>query len=397
MKWLHNFLMPRSTKHCFTTHCIATERLVKSKLLPVVLVTLLVAVTASCSWIGAGSERKKLETGFSKYVEIPEGLDQPDFVDSMPIPEVVDRRGLANREYQVGLPDALSTSFGVEQIIIKKLGDERWVFVDLPPATVWPKVVQFWEANNLLVEGADPASGVLTSQWLTARNGTADEILESLKAGNVFANTRGVTSHKFRVSIEPGIRSGSTEIYLSQREIPEGAPFRLDQVNWEGSSDNPELEGKVLSAIAYYLGETVTQGTISLMAAGLQESKAELFPDIDKPILKYKLNFDRAWVTVGSALENARVAVEDMDRTSANYYVYYSSDHQPDPGFFKRLFSKDEKPGQGPDNRYTVHLVSEGKEVHVTVLKEAGSEEEVVFADALIAERLLKIIKEYST
>jgi outer membrane protein assembly factor BamC len=304
------------------------------KVLPVVLLVVLASAVSGCSWLGAGEARKKLENGYSKYSEIPESLDTPTFVDSMPIPEVADRRGLAGQEFNVGLPDALSTSFGVEQIVIKKLGDDRWVFVDLPPATVWPKVVQFWEANDLLVEGADPSSGVLTSQWLTARNGSAEEILESLKAGNVFANTRGVTSHKFQVSVEPGIRSGSTEIYLAQREIPEGAPFRLDQVNWEGASDNPELEGKVLSAIAFYLGETVTQGTISLVATGLQESKAELFPDIEKPILKYKLNFDRAWATVGDALENARVPVEDIDRESANYYVYYTSDHQAKPGFF---------------------------------------------------------------
>jgi outer membrane protein assembly factor BamC len=133
------------------------------------------------------------------------------------------------------------------------------------------------------------------------------------------------------------------------------------------------------------------------MATGLQESKAELFPDIEKPILKYKLNFDRAWATVGNALENARVPVEDIDRTSANYYVYYTSDHQAEPGFFKRLFSKDEERQQGSGNRYTVHLVSEGEEVHVTVLKEVDTEENVVLADSLIAEKLLKIIKEYST
>ncbi len=365
--------------------------------LSVILAVTMMLVTSGCSWFGAGIERRKLETGYSKLVEIPDGLDQPIFIDSMPIPEVIDSRGLAGLEYKVGLPDALSTRFGVKQIVIKKLGDDRWVFVDLPPATVWPKVVQFWEANNLLVEGADPSSGVLTSQWLVARNGTAEQILESLKAGNVFANTTGVSSHKFQVTVEPGIRSGSTEIYLSHREIKEGAPFRLDQTKWSGGSDNPELEGKVLSDIAYYLGETVTQGTISLMATGLQASKAELFPDREKPILKYKLNFDRAWATVGSALENARVPVEDKDRTSANYYVYYNADHQPEPGFFKRLFTFGDKLEEGPANRYTVHLVPAGKEVHVTVLKELDPEEKVVLADALIAERLLKIIKEYSS
>ncbi|MBT5702183.1 MAG: outer membrane protein assembly factor BamC, partial [Gammaproteobacteria bacterium] len=53
-------------------------------------------------------------------------------------------------------------------------------------------------------------------------------------------------------------------------------------------------------------------------------------------VLKYKLDFDRAWATVGAALEDARISVEDLDRTSAIYYVYYSSRHDPDPGFFSK-------------------------------------------------------------
>ena len=358
------------------------------------LVTLLILVlfTSGCSWFGAGKVRKELEAGSSKRVVIPPNMDQPDFVDSMPIPEVNDSRGLADREYNLGLPDALSSSFGVEQIVIKKLGDEQWVFVDLPPATVWPNVLQFWESNDLSLEAADPANGVLTSQWLSARNGSADDVFDSLKAGNVFANSTGVTSHKFQLRVEPGIRSGSTEIYLTHKAIPEGAPFRLDQVDWKGSSDNLELEAKVLNAIAYYLGETVSQGSISMMATGLQESRAELVPDKEKPVLKYKLAFNRAWATVGSALENARIPVEDLDRSSANYYVYYSADHQSDPGFFKKLFTKDEAPEAGPVNRYTVHLTEAGEEVHVTVFKN-----EAILADTLIAERLLRVIKEYST
>ena len=353
--------------------------------------SVLLLVIPACSWFGAGEARRRLETGSSKLVEIPEGLDSPDFVDAMPIPEVADLRGLAGSDYKLGLPEALSTTFGVELIVIKKLGDDRWIFLDLPPASIWPKVVQFWEVNNLLVETADPGTGVLTSEWLLARNGNAEEIFDSLKKGDVFGNSTDVASHKFRLRIEPGIRTGSTEIYLEHRSIAEGAPFRLDQLQWDNTSDNSELEGELLTALAYYLGETVNQGTISLLAGGLQESRAELIPDVKKPVLKYKLDFNRAWATVGAALDNARVPVEDLDRTAANYYVNYSASHSPDPGFFRRLFTRGKKSEDEPDNRYTVHLDTDGKEVHVTVLKDS------VLAEALIAERLLKVIKEYST
>lgn len=357
----------------------------------VTALSMLILIVPACSWFGAGEVRRRLETGSSKLVEIPEGLDKPEFVDAMHIPEVIDSRGLIGTDYKLGLPEALSTTFGVEQIVIRKLGDDRWIFLDLPPAAIWPKVVQFWEANKLLVESADPGTGILISQWLLARNGNAEEIFNSLKTGDVFGNSTGVASHKFRLRIEPGIRTGSTEIYLEHRTIAEGAPFRLDQLVWDDTSDNSELEGEVLTALAYYLGETVSQGTISLLATGIQESRAELIPDREKPVLKYRLDFNRAWATVGAALDNARVVVEDLDRTSANYYVYYSSKHSPDPGFFKRLFTRDKKSEEGLANRYTVHLDSEGKEVHVTVFKDS------VLAEALIAERLLKVIKEYST
>lgn len=351
----------------------------------------LILFIPACSWFGAGEARKLLEEGSSKPVEIPPGLDTPDFVDAMHIPEVIDSRGLADLDYKLGLPEALSTSFGVEQIVIKKLGEDRWIFLDLPPAAIWPKVMQFWEVNKLLVETADPATGILTSQWLPARNGSAKEIFDSLKKGDVFANSTGIASHKFRLRIEPGIRTGSTEIYIEHRSIAEGAPFRLDQLEWDNKSDNPELEGEVLTGLAFYLGETVSQGSVSLLATGIQESRAELVPDRVKPILKYKLDFNRAWATVGTALENARIQVEDLDRTSANYYVYYSSSHSPDPGFFRRLFTKDKKKEKGPANRYRVHLDDEGKEVHVTIFQES------VLAESLMAERLLKVIKEYST
>ncbi|MFP6806542.1 MAG: outer membrane protein assembly factor BamC [Pseudomonadales bacterium] len=356
------------------------------------MMTVLVSTLSACSWFGAGAERRALETGSSKPVVIPESLDQPQFYDVMPIPEVIDVRGLAERNYEVGLPEALSTSFGVEQIVIKKLGDEQWVFVDLPPATVWPKVLQFWETNNITPAEINPAKGMLTSEWLVARNGTPDEIFKSLKDGSVFGNSTDVTSHKFRLTVEPGIRSGSTEIYLQHLSIQEGAPFRMDQDNWSGSSDDLELENKILTVLAFYLGETVTQGTISLMATNLQESKAELVSDRQTPVLKYKLKFDRAWATVGIALDNARVPIEDKDRSSANYYVYYTRSHTPKPGFFKGLFSRDDNREDGPANRYTVHLVSAGPEVHVTIHSESD-----VQPDSLVAERLLRVIKEYST
>lgn len=362
------------------------------------LLTLALSGCSWFSWFGKSDEQIELETGSSETTTIPEGLDEPGFVDLMPIPNVDDYRGLAGQPYEVGLPQALSTSFGVDTIVIRRLGDDRWVFVDLPVATIWPQVVLFFEENQLPVAVLDPRNGVLETEWIVGESGNPDEIYESLSRGTNWSNTDSLQQYRFRVTVEPGVRNGSTEIFLEQIERRFG---ESRDVAWQGESDNPELEGKVLSSIAYFIGGRTAEGpTVSLLAAGLQESKASLVTESGNMVLKYRLTFDRAWATVGAALENARVNVKDLDRSSAVYYVRYSSGHEPEPGFFSRIigiYSDDDESADGYD--FQVQLASEGEEVHVTVAGE-GQAENLALSDTeslILRERLLKLIKEYST
>ncbi|MDA0978618.1 MAG: outer membrane protein assembly factor BamC, partial [Proteobacteria bacterium] len=213
------------------------------------------------------------------------------------------------------------------------------------------------------------------------------------KDGSAWRDREGARQYKFRVRLEPGVRSGSSELYVEQIERPLGVDIEAE---WVGKSVNPELEGKMLSAMAYYLGDRMAQGpTVSLLAAGLQESKAVLETGPDGMVLKYRLQFDRAWATVGAALEDARVDVKDLDRTAANYYVHYTAQHDPDPGFLRRVFSRDDG-DQDPGHAFVVNLQPEGEDVLVTVAMEQetglGTTESLI-----LRERLLKLIKEYST
>ncbi len=348
-------------------------------------------------WLGKSQEQERLETGSSAPTQIPDSMDQPRFVDAMPIPDVVDYRGLAGQEIELRMPDALSTTFGVEQIVIRRLGDDRWVFLDLPVATIWPQVVLFWEQNHLPVAQLDPRRGELETEWILGAGTNPDEIYESMTSGSAWDNRDQAQQHKFRVRVEPGVRNASTELYVEHSQRPLGGLDTVSVPLWDNASDNPELEGKMLTVLAYYLGERMAQGpSVSLLAAGLQESKASLVAGADGMVLQYKLDFNRAWATVGNALESANVTVEDLDRTAANYYVYYSSRHNPEPGFFGKLFGADGGDEvENPGFRFTINLGSVGEEVHVTVSNESGSAEST--ETLILQERLLKLIKEYST
>tara|TARA_E500000331_G_scaffold342432_1_gene375997 strand:+ start:134 stop:1222 length:1089 start_codon:yes stop_codon:yes gene_type:complete len=355
-----------------------------------IFIVALTSVSLSGCWFKNTEVRDRLERGSTPAVVIPEGLDAPIFVDIMPIPEVDDPKGLAETEFDVGPPDSLSTTFAVEKIIIKRLGDQRWVFLDVPPPSVWPHVVQFWEDNNLTIENSDPASGIIETQWLASESGTGEAVFESLKLGN-FLQNRKTQQHKLVLRIEPGVRSGSTEVFLEQHSIPLGG--NPNAVEWNQGSDDVELESTILRALAYNLGESITdEQTISLKASGLADSRTELVLGSGQPILKYRLDFNRAWATVSSALENANINIDDLNRSEAYFYIYYTEDQEVEKGFFKRLLTRDKKPEEGDGNRYQLRLVTEEDEVHVSVYLDQSS-----LPDADIAEKLLKVIKLYST
>jgi outer membrane protein assembly factor BamC len=353
---------------------------------------LLLVSLGGCSWLGIKDSRGAyLEAKSIPRVVVPEGIDEPIFSDALLIPAVDDSRGISGDRLQIGLPEALSTAFGVEQIVIRKLGDERWVFIDTPPAAVWPKIRLFWEVNNMDVQFTDPRRGILETSWLSSIEGDADRVYSSLKSGVAWSNNNATVQNKFRLRIEAGIRSGSSEVHIEHKQVSLGAPVRVDTANWNGKSDDAELENKVVTELAYFLGETIPQGySVSQGAMNIRSSRVEILPDLSNPVLRYKLDFERTWATVGEALEDARISVEDLDRTSANYFVYYDDNNYKEPGFFSKLFSDEKQIGEA--KKYLVHVEDAEDGVRVTILKDADNA-----ANALVAERLLKIIKEYSS
>ena len=345
----------------------------------------------SLGWLGKSDEQKKLEEGSSKPTQIPSDLDAPLFSDPMAIPEIRDFRGLSGSEIELGLPDPLATNFGVEQILIRRLGDNRWVFVDLPVATVWPRVLLFFEEKKFPLASVEVSDGRIETDWVSGSSGVAESVFESF--GNRYEDETKAYLHEysFNVLVEAGVRSGSTELYVEERNR-----LRNDEsasVSWDGKSDLPELEAKMLSALAYYIGERLAEEpSISLAAATRQTSKVEMISGENGTILRYRLDFDRTWATIGRALEDADIEVIDLDRSAGVYYVSYASLANSKVGFLKRLFNAEDKKKEGRPFLVTVSSESGQMIVNAAPTNDSSGPEDLV-----LRERLIKIIKEYST
>ena len=346
----------------------------------------------SLGWLGKSDEQKKLEEGTSKLTKIPRELDPPLFNDPMAIPEIQDFRGLSGSEIELGLPDPLATNFGVEQILIRRLGENRWVFVDLPVATVWPRVRLFFEEKKFPLISVEVSEGRIETDWIVGSSGDAESVFESLSNPNRGETQGYLHEYSFNVLVETGVRSGSTELFVEERNR-----LRIDEspsAPWDGFSDEPALESKMLSALAYYIGERIAEGpSISLAAATRQASKVETISGESGTVLKYRLDFDRTWATIGRALEDAEVEVVDLDRSAGVYYVNYSSLANSKSGFLKRIFNSGDEKKEGRPFLVTVSSQSGQIIVNAAPSGESSPGPE----DLVLRERLIKIIKEYST
>ena len=80
--------------------------------------------------------------------------------------------------------------------------DRSWIVLDATPGQVWPLVRDYWAQLQVILEYENPGEGIMETSWLEV-----DSNLE--------------TRHKYRVSIEPGLHSGYSEIYVVHTAEPQ--------------------------------------------------------------------------------------------------------------------------------------------------------------------------------
>ncbi|ESJ24123.1 hypothetical protein B551_0206190, partial [Cupriavidus sp. HPC(L)] len=102
--------------------------------------------------------------------------------------------------------------------------------------------------------------------------------------------------------------------------------------------------------------------------------------------------FDRAWRSVGLALDRVNFTVEDRDRGQGLYYVRYVDTRDTvndNRGFFSKLFTRSGGDAARQAKKYRVALKGSGSGTTVTVLNDAGQPESTE-----IAKRILTLLDE---
>lgn len=258
-------------------------------------------------------------------------------------------------------------------------GNTRWLVTTLPRGVVWAQLQDFWKNLGFVLVKNDDAAGIMETDWVENRAKIAGDPIQralSTVLGSLVSNGE---RDRYRTRIEPSAtRPGAYEIYVSHRGAEELRYRDRDGTYWELRPANPELEAEMLQRIMVALGtspevakkaledtRTVAQperASVVTGAAGAQE-------------IVVKDGLDRAWRSVGLALDRIGVVVEDRDRAKGLYFVRYVGEDdlegpQKDQGLFARWFGGKKK--TSGTNQYQVSVTGNDSQTLVKLLDKDG-------------------------
>lgn len=362
----------------------------------------LLVLTAGCTWFSddkgvfVDKSDDYLDVTENQPLVIPDGLDTARVRDPFPIPEITDRLRPEFYPSQPPRPDTIYANDNRDEVRIQRLGDRRWLVIPEPPTTVWPKVKQFLADNGVAIAWESPGGGRLDTQWMDIDGGGAyrDVVRQVIANGKQAAGIQGGRD-RLRIRVEPGLRERTTEVHLRYENsdfAPPSAPQLVDLE--EAPSHSQDVEQEVLTEQGAYVAARVAEQTVSMVAQEIGAG-VKSYLDIDAggdPVLRLRLDEERAWATLGQALSRASIDVREADEQASVYRISLPEDlnvEAGEKGFFGRVFSFG-----GADMR-DLQLKLEpaaGNGYRVSALEDDGGSLEREFA-----QQVLVLIREYAS
>jgi outer membrane protein assembly factor BamC len=374
------------------------------RFLPLLLLPVLAACGGSKALEGVLPDQSleyKRQREASENLELPPDLAGATFDDALDIPSGSATYseysgGRAARQQIAGSGAVLPEVAGVT---LERSGDKRWLEVNSPPQSVWPRLVAFWREQGILLVEQDPAVGVMKTDWLEnraeVRNDFVTRQLRKVVDGLYATSTRD----QYRVRVDAGRGRDSTEVFLTHRAMEErlvrNSVGEGATTVWEPAPGDPEKEAAMLRRLMLFLGVSDRSAQRMLAsggsAAATASAGARLVQSAGGSELVIPAEFRQAWRQTGLALDRTGFAVEDRDRTDGVFYVRYDDPNRnadEKKGIVSRLaFWKDGNIDRV--QQYRVKLIGGSDETRVTVLDSNGQRD-----TSATGERILSLLHE---
>ena len=269
-------------------------------------------------------------------ISLPEGKETTALQEIYPIPPT-GSTVIAPGDFEVPRPTPLVAGAQDETVRIQRLGDENWVLVEEAPGQVWPQVRNFLSSAGINVMRLDARAGLMDTDWLSFEESSIPS--------------------RFRMRIEQGVQRGTSELHVLQQNQAG------DITEWPAQSDNLDQEQEMLRSLAQYIADSVGNAPVSMVAEQQINASGRISLQQDsagESYIQLTLPYDRAWASLGLALEKSQFEISDRDRSKGTYYLkFLGPEGEEDSGWFDWLWSSDGEFPHAGDN-FIVNLDDKG-------------------------------------
>ena len=372
-------------------------------MLRVALCFALLATLMSCGWMRGGegllidTKDDYLDVEERPALEIPEDLRSLENTDPFPIPVVAERMNPRYFPERPPLPDAIYANDNRDEVRIQRLKTRSWLVIPESPTTAWPKLKQFLSENGISITLDDPGNGRLNTEWMAITDRQYRDVVRTLLKES--RNQAGLAAgeDRYLIKVEQGLRDLTTEVHVRHENNSLGTPAADEIAVLEGlHSALDKAENDLLNEMGAYIAAKVAEQTVSKVAQAIGSvKKAELTRDQQgSPLLSLFLDQERAWATLGQALENAQVDVLELDQNAGSFSVAIPQAilaGEEKDGFFCRVtFSCKDKDVHSVQIRMFTKAT---KHYDVSVFESDGQ----TVLDPDLAQQVLVLIREYAT
>jgi outer membrane protein assembly factor BamC len=309
-------------------------------------------------------------------LEVPPDLSSTTINEAPAMVESISSTRYQDADTTIGKEAVLPAS-DAGGLRVERDGDQQWLVIQETPSQVWPRVREFWMQEGFLLKLEDPRVGIIETGWTENRADIPQGLIRNTLGKVIDVAYSAATRDQYRVRLEAGAETGTTELFLTHRGVEEVVTGPATDANtvWKPRPTDPELEAEMLKRLMVYLGVEQQKAQTMLATRGPRQERAQLVADDTGAMLVVNEGFSRAWRRTGVALDRVGFAVEDRNRAEGIYYVRYSDPlaTQDDEGLLSGLafWSKNEVVAR----QYQIELLAEGSQTHVIVNDAKGNRE----------------------
>ncbi|NOQ90837.1 MAG: outer membrane protein assembly factor BamC [Gammaproteobacteria bacterium] len=250
---------------------------------------------------------------YYKNLEVPPDLTEPDTGEELKVPKPTDEALQRFRDNNK-LETVITPKFdGVRMV---SYAGNSWIEVDNNVEKVWPRLLEFWEAEGIELVQVRPLLGFMETEW-TERLGGESGFITSM-----FQKFEPDTKDKFRVRVERFDLDRKTRLYVAHSRIERQVRGEFaDEYFWVAQPSNIEAEREIISRMTLFAGLSKEQ-SVALLENYRPYSSLLKLDSTNTTALTMKGSMDFVWRRSVRALD--RMRMQDIKEQKANSTINFS-------------------------------------------------------------------------